>query len=322
MIFVCPESKYPTLCTYVHVQSCLTLCDPMDCSPPGSSAHGILQAGILEWVAMPSSKGSSRPRDPIHVSQVHCLGRQVLYYWATWETWTPQIFFIPLVFYLLRSLSSKRCKERGFSTPRWNFSDSGVLNMVENIFKNQKQWWKTRKHPLSLNSLKTCFEVRKADMNWFEIENLSARLKTVKKAADMCCDERRCMWRQEESRNAGRWLNTAGKGRPGGLSPAQTPGTCLGQAAKGTIWMVLKLGSKHWTESCMFSGTQDGGVKGRLPRGCSQWHQSPRHPFRKAGTTGPSRASPIPEESTTRNSRVFHIQRWEWNSKLPWQMES
>ena len=42
-------------------QSCLTLCDPMDCSPPGSSVHGILQARILEWVAMPSSKRSSWP---------------------------------------------------------------------------------------------------------------------------------------------------------------------------------------------------------------------------------------------------------------------
>ena len=41
------------------LQSCLTLFDPMDCSPPGSSAHGILQARILEWVAMPSSRGSS-----------------------------------------------------------------------------------------------------------------------------------------------------------------------------------------------------------------------------------------------------------------------
>ena len=40
-------------------QLCLTLCDTMDCSPPGSSVHGILQARILEWVAMPSSRGSS-----------------------------------------------------------------------------------------------------------------------------------------------------------------------------------------------------------------------------------------------------------------------
>ena len=43
--------------------SCQTLCNSMDCSPPGSSVHGILQARILEWVAMPSSRGSSQPRD-------------------------------------------------------------------------------------------------------------------------------------------------------------------------------------------------------------------------------------------------------------------
>ena len=49
-------------------QSCPTLCDPMDCSPPNSSVHGILQARILEWVAMPSSRGSSRPRDRTHIS--------------------------------------------------------------------------------------------------------------------------------------------------------------------------------------------------------------------------------------------------------------
>ena len=40
-----------------------TLCDPMDCSPPGSSVHGILQARIVEWVAIPFSRGSSQPRD-------------------------------------------------------------------------------------------------------------------------------------------------------------------------------------------------------------------------------------------------------------------
>ena len=50
------------LCFSVLVtQPCLTLCDPMNCSLPGSSIHGILQAGILEWVAMPSSRGSSQP---------------------------------------------------------------------------------------------------------------------------------------------------------------------------------------------------------------------------------------------------------------------
>ena len=47
-----------------------TLCDPMDCSPPGSSVHGILQARILKWVAVPFSKGSSRPRDWTQVSRI------------------------------------------------------------------------------------------------------------------------------------------------------------------------------------------------------------------------------------------------------------
>ena len=47
----------------LFAQSCLTLCDPMDCSPPGSSVRGIFQARILEWVAMPFSRGSSQPRD-------------------------------------------------------------------------------------------------------------------------------------------------------------------------------------------------------------------------------------------------------------------
>ena len=44
----------------LEAQLCLTLCSPMDCSPPGSSGHGILQARVLEWVAMTSSRGSSR----------------------------------------------------------------------------------------------------------------------------------------------------------------------------------------------------------------------------------------------------------------------
>ena len=51
-------------------QSCLTLCDPLDCSPPGSSVHGILQARTLEWVAVPFSRGSSQPRDRTQISRV------------------------------------------------------------------------------------------------------------------------------------------------------------------------------------------------------------------------------------------------------------
>ena len=61
------------------LQSCSTLCGPMDCSPPGSSVHGILQTRILEWVAMPSSRASSQPRDQTHISYVSYIGRRVLY---------------------------------------------------------------------------------------------------------------------------------------------------------------------------------------------------------------------------------------------------
>jgi len=53
---------YYILCVLV-AQLCLTLYDPMDCNLPGSSIHGILQAGILEWVVIPFSRGSSQPRD-------------------------------------------------------------------------------------------------------------------------------------------------------------------------------------------------------------------------------------------------------------------
>ena len=59
--------------TDVCAQSCLILCDPVDCSPPGSSVYGIFQARILEWVTISYSRGSSWPRDWIHVSCVSCI---------------------------------------------------------------------------------------------------------------------------------------------------------------------------------------------------------------------------------------------------------
>ena len=67
------------ICTDIYesesevAQSCLTLCEPVDCSLPGSSIHGILQARILEWVAISFSRGSSPPRDWTQIS--HIAGR-------------------------------------------------------------------------------------------------------------------------------------------------------------------------------------------------------------------------------------------------------
>ena len=70
----------------IVAQSCLTLCNPMGCSLPGFSVHGIFQAIVLEWIAISFSRGSSRPRDRTWVS--HITGR-LFTIWATKEASGP-----------------------------------------------------------------------------------------------------------------------------------------------------------------------------------------------------------------------------------------
>ena len=85
--------------------SCPTLCNLMDSSPPGSFVHGISQARILEWVAISSSRGSSRTRDRTRVFCICYIGRQILYHWGTWEA--PKEVYVLLnlfVFVLLSCL--------------------------------------------------------------------------------------------------------------------------------------------------------------------------------------------------------------------------
>ena len=70
-----------------YVLSCVQLFStPMDCSPPGSSVHRILQARIVEWVAISSSRGSSWPKDQTGVSCISRICRQILCHWALWES--------------------------------------------------------------------------------------------------------------------------------------------------------------------------------------------------------------------------------------------
>ena len=93
------ESKRSTQCMCLcakGLQLCPTFCDSMDCGPPDSSVHGILQARVGDWVAIAYSGRSSWPRDQTYVSSVSCSGRQVLYRWAVREVfisfcviWTP-----------------------------------------------------------------------------------------------------------------------------------------------------------------------------------------------------------------------------------------
>ena len=72
--FVC---VYVCVCVLSHVQF---FCNPMDCSPSGSSLHGISQARILEWVAISSPRGTSQPRDWTHVSCISCTASEFFYH--------------------------------------------------------------------------------------------------------------------------------------------------------------------------------------------------------------------------------------------------
>ena len=69
----------------VDTQSCPALCDPVDCSLPGSSVPGIFQARIVEWVAISYSRGLSWPRDRTRVFCISYIGRWILYHCTTWE---------------------------------------------------------------------------------------------------------------------------------------------------------------------------------------------------------------------------------------------
>ena len=88
------------VCAHAHALSHVWLCNPMNCSPSGSSVCGILQTRILEWMAISSSRGSSRPRNQIHVFCVSWIGRWILYHWATWDSDVAKfskcsLFFLP-----------------------------------------------------------------------------------------------------------------------------------------------------------------------------------------------------------------------------------
>ena len=100
-----------------------TLCDPMGCSPPRSAVHGILQARILGWVAMPFSRGSSRPRDWTRVS---CIASGFFTVWATREAhigvgWAPDSVTGTLTKRYgdvqMHSGGRRPCEDRGGSSP-------------------------------------------------------------------------------------------------------------------------------------------------------------------------------------------------------------
>ena len=87
-VVVCSNEKEWTPDTHTvcsRAQSREALWDPMDCSPPWSSVHGIFQARFLKWVAFYFSRWSSRPRNWTWISCISCIGRRILYHYTTWK---------------------------------------------------------------------------------------------------------------------------------------------------------------------------------------------------------------------------------------------
>ena len=82
-------------------QSCLTLCDAVNCSPPSSFVHGIILARTLEWVAISYSRGSSWLRDQTRVSWGSCIGRQILFALSHLGSPSTYLHLAKKIFYLL-----------------------------------------------------------------------------------------------------------------------------------------------------------------------------------------------------------------------------
>ena len=101
-----PGHTSPQTCMRAKwLQSCPALCNSMDCSPPGSSGHGISQARILAWDAISSFRRSSWPRDRTYIS---CIGRWILYRWATKEAWAAVYSFVSGRSHSIHSLRSSK----------------------------------------------------------------------------------------------------------------------------------------------------------------------------------------------------------------------
>ena len=133
------------------LQSCLTLCDPTDYSwVTSSSVYGILQARILEWVAMPSSRGSSHPRDWTHISYVSCIGRWVLYHQchlgSSWGSPIGRKYFLDVLnFYSVNRVTPRQNDlmmqfTRKWTGSFWNKGKCFITSRELSLFFNKRIW--------------------------------------------------------------------------------------------------------------------------------------------------------------------------------------
>ena len=150
---------FEVLCMHEWVsevaQSCPTLCDPIDCSLPGSSIHGIFQARILEWVAISFSGGSSQPRDRTLVSRI--AGRRFTV-WAIRE----------ILMYAYLNLYSVFLLTPVYSFPigtSWLVGKINFLNLEQvpvvqrqHMFKENKVFKYNHPHPTRISALRGIFD--------------------------------------------------------------------------------------------------------------------------------------------------------------------
>ena len=118
-------------------QSCLILCNPMDCSPPGSSVHGILQARILEWVTMPSSRDLP---DPEIKPCLLLLCRWILYHWATQEAHSipRKVVLFFTVYRIIGRAGEKRYHFQSHS--RISPQGAGTSSVIRNHLLSWEDW--------------------------------------------------------------------------------------------------------------------------------------------------------------------------------------
>ena len=176
------------------VQLCPTLCDPMDCGLPGSSVHGILQARILEWVAIPFSGGSSQPRDGARVS---CLAGRFFTIWAKGKThrWWLQPQNLKMLDPWKKSYDQPRqhikkwrhyFANKGLSSQSYVFSSSHVwmweLGYKESWASKNWRFW-TMVLEKSLESLLDCKEIQpvhpKGNQSWIFIGRTDTEAETL-----------------------------------------------------------------------------------------------------------------------------------------------
>ena len=131
-------------------QSCPTLCDPMNCSPPAFSVHEILQARILEWVAIPFSRGSYWPRDQTWVS---CTAGKFLTIWAVLDPFMPGWCFLD---------------------PPWLFISSKVLS-PKCMYKDTSTCWENATAHITYSPLRTCVFADISNQSWSDCSRNSPR---------------------------------------------------------------------------------------------------------------------------------------------------